>query len=80
MWFDNNYGFKSPMGLQNWVKIAYFRKTISKGIGKYLIGYYGISETTMSNLVLSASSWLVQASKTGMGRMSLVRLAPNQIM
>lgn len=67
MWFDKNYGFKTALGFQNWVKVAYFRKTISKGIGKYLIGYFGIAESTMWNLVMNTSSWLVTRSNQNMG-------------
>jgi hypothetical protein len=70
MWFDKNYGFKSALGFQNWVKVAYFRKTISKGIGKYLIGYFGVSEKTMSNLVMDPNSWLVTRSNQDMGSLT----------
>lgn len=58
MWFDDNYGFINPSGFLTWVKIV-MRKNISTGIGKYLIGYFNITDQIMQNLVINANAWLV---------------------
>jgi hypothetical protein len=62
IWFDSNYGFRSYLGFQNWVKIAYFRRSISSGMGRYLITYFKIDAETMSNIVINQTSWLYQTA------------------
>ena len=57
IWFDQNYGFRSYLGFQNWVKVSYFKRSITSGMGRYLITYFNISNAAMSNLVMN-TSWL----------------------
>lgn len=64
MWFDSNYGFRSYLGFQSWIKIAYFKKTISSGMGRYLITYFNIDKDTMANIVLNKDkSWMLQTAE-----------------
>lgn len=67
IWFDKNYGFKTFIGFQSWVKIAANKKGINSGMGRYLITYFNISNTTMYNLVVDNSSWLVNTTTTESG-------------
>jgi hypothetical protein len=73
MWFDTNYGFRSYAGFQNWVKVAYFKKSISSGMGRYLIGYFKITSDTMNNIVIDTDkSWLLQTAVGEIGRFSII--------
>lgn len=73
MWFDTNYGFRSYAGFQNWVKVAYFKKSISSGMGRYLIGYFKITSETMNNIVIDKDkSWLLQTAVGEIGRFSII--------
>lgn len=81
MWFDNNYGFRSYLGFQNWIKASYFKRSITSGIGRYLITYFKIDSTIMTNLVMNGS-WLFntceeEASSSLLSRKTLRSAQPS---
>lgn len=72
LWFDTNYGFRSYLGFQNWVKVAYFKRSIDSGIGRYLMQYFNIDSETMNNLVMNKStSWLYNTADGELSRFAL---------
>lgn len=68
IWFDPNYGFRTFLGFQNWVKVSYFRKQIDTGIGMYLQTYFKITRTQMQNIALNTTNWLFATCNSEMSK------------